>query len=391
MKKYIVLFVLFALVFQPASALASQTSTSNSTTCEYILTPSFQDNCSNNDVQIFKQQGDQLSIKIDADNYNTLFFQVTYDDQPTDWSVHISDSISGNGYGGDAGTQSRDAELHITNKTLYVYGNDHTPTNQTLDGHRRIAHVGQTVEKDDTVTIMVKDGVANVRGPHVLYQSDPAAKDSLFDLTGKSDFEGSANTDIYASFNTTLSGGNRTGSGVHKVVLSLQEKTSQSSSSTSQSSSNSNSGNANQISNQSDFEAVSRGAFAKYIVEAKNWDSAAYDDTDCGFEDEVAGEWQTEYLCVLEAKGFISGDNEYIHPMQNITYAEVTKILSYVYDLPSESHTFTDLSNHWSYEYAGYFQKHNLLARRQGTVFAPNSLILKKDIIDIIDALSIQE
>ncbi len=63
-----------------------------------------------------------------ASGYTKAIFEVTYDAEPTGWTVDICDSKSCNGYGGDAGHTSNAAEIEILNTSFNAYRN-------TLHGH----------------------------------------------------------------------------------------------------------------------------------------------------------------------------------------------------------------------------------------------------------------
>ena len=66
----------------------------------------------------------QVVLKIDfSGKYDGAKFTLLYGEPPTFWTLDISDSPTGDGYGGDNGTTSYMAELQIRNKQLRIYGN----------------------------------------------------------------------------------------------------------------------------------------------------------------------------------------------------------------------------------------------------------------------------
>jgi hypothetical protein len=76
-----------------------------------------------------------LKITLNGSPYNQATFQIQYAALPTgsvNWD--IGDSQTNDSGGGDAGTQSNDAEIHVGrqetqfNRDLFVFGKDGTPT-----------------------------------------------------------------------------------------------------------------------------------------------------------------------------------------------------------------------------------------------------------------------
>jgi len=66
----------------------------------------------------------QLTMNVDMNGYTemALTFSVC---NPIDWTVHVADSNTCNGYGGDGGTFSNDAEVHLTGTSLLAYPNQY--------------------------------------------------------------------------------------------------------------------------------------------------------------------------------------------------------------------------------------------------------------------------
>lgn len=62
-------------------------------------------------------------VRIDFSGlYNRARLTLDYD-KPKLWTLDVSDSITGDGYGGDNGTTSNMAETQIFNRQLRIYGN----------------------------------------------------------------------------------------------------------------------------------------------------------------------------------------------------------------------------------------------------------------------------
>lgn len=164
-----------------------------------------------------------LRINLHDPSINNPFvaavFQVRYDAEPAgSVNVNIGDSRTNNSGGGDAGTQSNDAEISIGrqetqfSKDLFVHGKDGTPVPE-------LAHIpnfaGNGVVADLTVG---NDFFAwdNHRG-----LSGSLTSPYLFALAGQPDSEGPVNYNIYAAFNRVIDGPYRLGSGVAQVNVTL--------------------------------------------------------------------------------------------------------------------------------------------------------------------------
>ncbi len=146
-------------------------------------------------------------LKLTLQRYRKARFTLTYGERPEGWTLNIADSSTCNGYGGDGGTQSNDAEVQIVGRDLSVWGNDQMigqPTHKLYD-LRDFA--------SGTVVVEVSDG--SVLAGKAFWQH-PA----LFALAGQPDKEGPVNYDLYAGFNQVVSGG-RTGSGLNGVLVEL--------------------------------------------------------------------------------------------------------------------------------------------------------------------------
>ena len=149
-------------------------------------------------------------------------FQVEYAAVPTGMSVNIGDSRTNNGFGGDAATQSNDAEINIGRSPsggnvndLYIFGKDGTPTPGGLLSQ---------------IPNFVGNGVAvanlTVRNNFFAWTNNQGSAGSLsspylFALAGQPDSEGPVNYDIFAAFNRDIEGSGRFGTGVERVTVTL--------------------------------------------------------------------------------------------------------------------------------------------------------------------------
>lgn len=155
---------------------------------------------------VMAPQGGQAVLELDMKKHRRARFELTFA-KPEGWVLNVADSISCNGYGGDGGTQSNDAEVQIVGRDLSVWGNDRLigkPTHKL--GDLRDFASGTVVL--EIANESVKAGEKAWTGPE------------LFALAGQKDQEGPVNHLIYAGFNTVVSGG-RTGTGLTKVKVEL--------------------------------------------------------------------------------------------------------------------------------------------------------------------------
>lgn len=162
----------------------------------------------------FSQQGPVLELRLDGNPYRAARFRVEYaPGEPRAWTLNLGDSISNNGYGGDAGTQSRDCELQVAGDTLAIYGSD------AMGGQERLLkQVPHFIQGGQTVEFVVGNehlSWSNSQG------SDSMNSPYLFALAGQTDQEGEPNHTIYAAFNRTISDDSRSGSGATAVTIEL--------------------------------------------------------------------------------------------------------------------------------------------------------------------------
>ncbi|MCI3325470.1 hypothetical protein MQA28_25995 [Escherichia coli] len=122
----------------------------------------------------------------------------------SDFAFHIGDSQTNNGYGGDASSQSNDAEIHAVGKAIYFYGRDKAYAESYGLIYSRANFLV------NTVTMNISNGLITAEnGAGFIYIDS----DKMFALNGQSDFEGPVNYDLYFGFNRVVTGG-RYGSGL---------------------------------------------------------------------------------------------------------------------------------------------------------------------------------
>ncbi|XP_046341934.2 uncharacterized protein LOC124122831 [Haliotis rufescens] len=126
---------------------------------------------------------------------------------PSGWVFNIGDSPTNNGYGGDSGTTSRDAEIQGTGSTFRIYGNDmNSPKGGILLTRPNIIY--------NRLSVIIADGLViwNNWGAEFNYFLNT---NLLFALNGQSDSEGgSPNYDIYFGINRSIGSGGRAGKGL---------------------------------------------------------------------------------------------------------------------------------------------------------------------------------
>ncbi len=163
-----------------------------------------------------------LKINLNDPNLDNPFdvaeFQVKYDGTPTNWTVNIGDSATNNGFAGDGGTQSNDAEVQILGDTLAAYSNDTIGPPQV---NRILVNRPGFASSDSTVNFEVSDDFLGWDN-----NSDTSGNLNsrfLYALNGQPDTEGPVNYDIFAAFNRVIANNSRIGSGVGKVTIRLRD------------------------------------------------------------------------------------------------------------------------------------------------------------------------
>ena len=166
----------------------------------------------------------QVVLKIDfSGKYDGAKFTLLYGEPPTFWTLDISDSPTGDGYGGDNGTTSYMAELQIRNKQLRIYGND-------LPGHMDASSNGGLLIK--TIDGFVKRGTRakfDISDERIEWRSrmhkDNLESKFLFALDGQEPIYGAKDNYLYVGLNRVVAGTFRNGSGLCEVVISLYSYT----------------------------------------------------------------------------------------------------------------------------------------------------------------------
>eukprot|EP00745_Piridium_sociabile_P023751 TRINITY_DN37093_c0_g2_i1.p1 TRINITY_DN37093_c0_g2~~TRINITY_DN37093_c0_g2_i1.p1 ORF type:complete len:239 (+),score=41.65 TRINITY_DN37093_c0_g2_i1:61-777(+) len=135
------------------------------------------------------------------------------------WTFNLGDSVTNNGYAGDGGTQSNDAEVHSLADAILFYGRDRAPPATGSHGLllRRADFLGRPPYS--RLTLHVSDGLTTAdNGQDFLYVHSP----HLFALQGQSDASpGGVNRDVYLAMNRVVGGAYRSGKGLCGVKVTF--------------------------------------------------------------------------------------------------------------------------------------------------------------------------
>jgi hypothetical protein len=134
---------------------------------------------------------------------------------PTGWTVHVGDSPSNDGGGGDAGQFSNDAEAQLLGLELAVISNQMHPSGPATDLYRNPAYVGATGCTDFRWTVRDQffgsdRGAISVTSPYALRIDPP------------SDSEGPPDALWYVGLNRTYGSAARTGTGATSAAFCLR-------------------------------------------------------------------------------------------------------------------------------------------------------------------------
>ena len=164
----------------------------------------------------------QAVIRIDFSGmYKTAKLQLEYMDRPRLWTLDISDSPFGNGYGGDNGTSSNMAEAQILNKQMRIFGNSLPGfMDASINGGLLMKVVDNFVRKGSKVLIDIADERMEWHsGAH----KDYIESKFLFTLRGQNTTYGGKDPFLYVAFNRVVAAKYRSGSGLCKVTVTLQK------------------------------------------------------------------------------------------------------------------------------------------------------------------------
>ncbi len=162
----------------------------------------------------------QAVVKIDFSGpFKAAKFLFEYD-RPKLWSLDITDSSTGNGYGGDNGTTSNMAETQIFNKQLRIYGNNLPGyLDAAIDGGLLLKVVDDFVKKGQTVSLEISnEKIEWFEGKN----KQTIESRFLYTLEGQNTTYGEIDYAVYVGLNRVVGGNFRIGSGLCRAVITLQ-------------------------------------------------------------------------------------------------------------------------------------------------------------------------
>lgn len=152
-----------------------------------------------------------LKITFDNSTRKHLQINMTFDTDPSGFTFNIGDSISNDGYAGDYGDQSNDAEVHSLGRTILFYGKEIRP----------YLSYGLLYQRDNFITQQVKvDIMDELAAAHNGHDYLLVNSFKMFALNGQADATGPVNDDIYLALNRVVTGRpDRYGNGLCKVSI----------------------------------------------------------------------------------------------------------------------------------------------------------------------------
>lgn len=177
-----------------------------------------------------------LSIKLNPnpgsptlDRYLGVMFSIYNDGNPTGYSLNIGDSRTNNGWSGDAGTQSHDAELQVQNNSFTVFGSDYMPGSKQLtlpaDGDSDPKAQENFFKSGKRTRIRINHNkVSWWFGSESESQAKVLTSPYLFNLNDSADAEGSSQPEIHIGLNRTIYSASRSGSGITTVYIYLEQR-----------------------------------------------------------------------------------------------------------------------------------------------------------------------
>jgi hypothetical protein len=158
----------------------------------------------------FKQAVYTIAIPPDCRQANVV---VEYEGLPKGWTVNLGDSPTNNGFGGDAGTTTNDAELWIVGENLSVAASDHGLANIVATAHLALT--------DGALKLVARDRSVSWGNPYTFVQAPAAPNNFLFAIPDPD--VPSDDRNIYLGLNRVIFGpGTRTGCGARRALVSFQ-------------------------------------------------------------------------------------------------------------------------------------------------------------------------
>ncbi|XP_071955177.1 signal peptide, CUB and EGF-like domain-containing protein 3 [Antedon mediterranea] len=164
----------------------------------------------------------QAVVKVDFSGIcKSVKFVLMYGDNPTLWTVDISDSQTGDGYGGsrDQVKASNIAETQIFNRQMRIYSNSLPGhTDATIDGGLLLKVIDNIAEKGSRLTLQISD--ERIQWNNHKSEKGVMRNKYLYTLSGQEPIFGDElEYNIYAGFNRVPGGTFRSGTGLCDVNI----------------------------------------------------------------------------------------------------------------------------------------------------------------------------
>ncbi|VDI62204.1 signal peptide, CUB and EGF-like domain-containing protein 3 isoform X1 [Mytilus galloprovincialis] len=162
----------------------------------------------------------QVVLKIDfSGKYDGARFMFEYGEPPRMWTIDISDSPTGDGYGGDNGTTSNMAEMQVHNKQLRIYGNNlKGHMDASSDGGLLIRTIDDFIRKGSRVKMDISDERLEYKSGKT---KDYIESRFLYTLKGQDTEYGLKDYSVYVGLNRVVAGSYRSGSGLCRATITL--------------------------------------------------------------------------------------------------------------------------------------------------------------------------
>jgi len=176
-------------------------------------------------AQIIAQSGDMYLLEVNlrpgggCSDKTSVLISCYYAASTSGWLLNIGDSITNDGYGGDAGTQSCDAESYVINNGVTSYLHAHE---NEYDGCQRFSltsgHIPATGYRN--VRYWVENNMMSV-DKNFDENWEYLNTNYFYALDGRYDAEGPEDYKIYIGINRVIGGTYRSGSGLDYVYVYL--------------------------------------------------------------------------------------------------------------------------------------------------------------------------
>lgn len=187
--------------------------------CDAFEFPSCNDSCvvdveagsSDCDFDIEWSQS-RFEIRMPSADSRLLLTAIVCD--PEGWTLHVGDSPSNNGFGGDAAQFTNDAELQIVDTDIIVYGSD-----RSVDSPDHVREYPATFSATGCaqIDLLIGDGTLFI-GPACVEEENP----DLFRLDAD-DREGESDRRWFVGMNRTYASSGRAGSGLRQLGVCIVE------------------------------------------------------------------------------------------------------------------------------------------------------------------------